>query len=44
MLDFTPFTLICGLMGYFASIRNKASLLVAVCFGILLLSILLLID
>ncbi|MBN1133647.1 MAG: hypothetical protein JXA38_01725 [Methanosarcinaceae archaeon] len=44
IIDFSPFTLICGLMGYFASIRTKASLLAGVCFGILLISILLLID
>ncbi len=35
IINYAPFTLICGLMGYFASRRTKASLLASVLLGIL---------
>ena len=34
IIDFTPLTLICGLMGYFASRRTKASFSASLCLGI----------
>lgn len=44
ILDLAPFTLICGLMGYFASRRTKASLLASVLLGILFVFIMASLD
>lgn len=44
IIDFTPPTLICGLMGYFASRRTKASFSASIGLGILLVFMFVLID
>ncbi|NMX21594.1 hypothetical protein C5S30_03995 [ANME-1 cluster archaeon GoMg4] len=44
LIDLTPFMFIYGLMGYFASRRTKASLVVAISLGILMILLILGID